>query len=559
MKKTISFIAGLLLALTGMAQENKGGISGFMKEELEDFDKFMDDADKDFINFMREPWKEFEAEKPVLKRVKPEPVKPVVYDEKTAPKSEKPVCLTIEEILDMTTSEGKQKPVVQLNEVDRIVFDKPEVIVRKKKDPKVIIIEEKAADKPTAQPEKKPVVEVVETEPEAEPAPVVEADRRPEPAADPRLPVSSTPTSPLYRGESGRSKIAYGGLAFYLNNSLNRKCSLNGLNENAIADAYEALCNSDYKPLLADCAQIRKDLRLNDWGVFTLVRQVADTYCGTANESIVMQQFLLNEMGYKARMARKATEDKMMLFVATDCSIYAHPYITLNGQNYYNLSGNNEQCQFYMCQKDSPKAKNSVGMQLKEAPLFPGTVVSSTHQAKGSAARVTVDVPKALMDFYKDYPQCDYSVYFNAPVNAAMENRILSSLAPLVQGRNEADAANILINFVQTAFQYQTDGQQFGYEKPFFVEELFYYPYSDCEDRAMLFSYLVRKLLGLDVVLLDYPEHIATAVRFNGNVSGDYLMVNGRKYIVCDPTYIGASIGMTMPRYKTVSAKVLKY
>lgn len=559
MKKTISFIAGLLLALTGMAQENKGGISGFMKEELEDFDKFMDDADKDFINFMREPWKEFEAEKPVLKRVKPEPVKPVVYDEKTAPKSEKPVCLTIEEILDMTTSEGKQKPVVQLNEVDRIVFDKPEVIVRKKKDPKVIIIEEKAADKPTAQPEKKPVVEVVEAEPEAEPAPVVEAGRRPEPAAEPRLPVSSTPMSPLYRGESGRSKIAYGGLAFYLNNSLNRKCSLNGLNENAIADAYEALCNSDYKPLLADCAQIRKDLRLNDWGVFTLVRQVADTYCGTANESIVMQQFLLNEMGYKARMARKATEDKMMLFVATDCAIYAHPYITLNGQNYYNLSGNNEQCQFYMCQKDSPKAKNSVGMQLKEAPLFPGTVVSSTHQAKGSAARVTVDVPKALMDFYKDYPQCDYSVYFNAPVNAAMENRILSSLAPLVQGRNEADAANILINFVQTAFQYQTDGQQFGYEKPFFVEELFYYPYSDCEDRAMLFSYLVRKLLGLDVVLLDYPEHIATAVRFNGNVSGDYLMVNGRKYIVCDPTYIGASIGMTMPRYKTVSAKVLKY
>ena len=559
MKKTISFIAGLLLALTGMAQENKGGISGFMKEELEDFDKFMDDADKDFINFMREPWKEFEAEKPVLKRVKPEPVKPVVYDEKTAPKSEKPVCLTIEEILDMTTSEGKQKPVVQLNEVDRIVFDKPEVIVRKKKDPKVIIIEEKPADKPAVQPEKKPVVEVVEAEPEAERTPVVEADRRPEPAAEPRLPVSSTPTSPLYRGESGRSKVMYGGLAFYLNNSLNRKCSLNGLNENAIADAYEALCNSDYKPLLADCAQIRKDLRLNDWGVFTLVRQVADTYCGTANESIVMQQFLLNEMGYKARMARKATEDKMMLFVATDCSIYAHPYITLNGQNYYNLSGNNEQCQFYMCQKDSPKAKNSVGMQLKEAPLFPGTVVSSTHQAKGSAARVTVDVPKALMDFYKDYPQCDYSVYFNAPVNAAMENRILSSLAPLVQGRNEADAAKILINFVQTAFQYQTDGQQFGYEKPFFVEELFYYPYSDCEDRAMLFSYLVRKLLGLDVVLLDYPEHIATAVRFNGNVSGDYLMVNGRKYIVCDPTYIGASIGMTMPRYKTVSAKVLKY
>ena len=132
-------------------------------------------------------------------------------------------------------------------------------------------------------------------------------------------------------------------------------------------------------------------------------------------------------------------------------------------------------------------------------------------------------------------------------------------MAPLVQGKNEADAANILINFVQTAFQYQRDEQQFGYEKPFFVEELFYYPYSDCEDRAMLYSYLVRKLLGLDVVLLDYPDHIATAVRFKGNVGGDYVMVGGQKYIVCDPTYIGASIGMTMPQFKTVAAKVLKY
>ena len=216
MKKTISFIAGLLLALTGMAQENKGGISGFMKEELEDFDKFMDDADKDFINFMREPWKEFEAEKPVLKRVKPEPVKPVVYDEKTTPKSEKPVCLTIEEILDMTTSEGKQKPVVQLNEVDRIVFDKPEVIVRKKKDPKVIIIEEKACGQAGGAAGKETggrgyrdrtgsrnlLLLLKQTD--------VRSRR-----ADPRLPVSSTPTSPLYRGESGRSKIAYGGLAFY--------------------------------------------------------------------------------------------------------------------------------------------------------------------------------------------------------------------------------------------------------------------------------------------------------------------------------------------------------
>lgn len=555
MKKIVGLVVGLFFSLMGMAQEKTVSSSNFMKEEMEDFNNFMDDANRDFVNFMREPWKEFEAKKPVVKRVKPEPVKPIVYDEKATPKDVKPVCLTIEEILDMTTSEGKQAPVIQLNDVDKITFEKPQVIV-KKKDPKVIIIEEKVVEKPTVQPEKKPVAKVVEV-PEAQPKPVQQ------PASEPEIsPVQPTvilaKTSPVYVEAAGRSKIFYGGQLFYLSSTLNRKCKLSALNENAIADAYEALCNSDYKPLLVECSQIKKDLLLNDWGVFMLVRSIADSYCSTANESIVMQQFLLNEMGYRARMARKADGSGMFLFVATDCRIYGHPYITLDGQEYYNL-GNNVSAQFYMCQKDSPKAKNSVGMRLNNAPNFPGTVTSSTHQAKGSAVKVTTEVPKALMEFYKSYPQCDYGVYFKASVNKAVEGRILSSLAPMVQGKTEAEAANILINFVQTAFEYKTDDQQFGYEKPFFVEELFYYPYSDCEDRSILFSYLVKKLLGLDVVLLDYPEHIATAVRFNGSVSGDYLMVNGQKYTVCDPTYIGASIGMTMPRFKSVAAKVLKY
>lgn len=601
MKKIGLFAAGLLLALPATAQEKKDDFSSFMEEQLADFDKFLDDANQEFINFMRDPWKEFEAEKPVEKRTKPEPVKPVVYDEKKAPKDEKPVCLTIEEILDLSTEEGKQKPVVKVNDVEDITFDEPTVIVKKKKKPTVIVVEEKPGKKPAVEPEKKPVAEekpvvqpekkpVAEEKPVAQPVkkpvaeekPAVQPEKKPvvevepveqKPAKEPERPVEVKPApapkpvtpaakparkEPLYAGGADRSKIVYGTQAYYLPNGLKGKCRLNSLKENDVADAYEGMYATDYKNLLKDCRQIASDLSLNDWGVFTLLRTVADAYCSNANESVVMQQFLLNEMGYKAKMARKADENKMLLFVATDCQIYGHPYMQQGGLTYYNINGN-QPCAFYMCQKDAPSAKNSLQMALQEAPAFEGATASSTHQAKGSAAKVTVEVPKTLMDFYKSYPQCDYSVYVNAPVNEEVAHTLLSSLAPLVKGKSEADAANLLINFVQTGFQYATDGDQFGYEKPFFVEELFYYPYCDCEDRSILYSYLVRNLLGLDVVLLDYPDHIATAVRFNSNVGGDYLMVGGQKYTVCDPTYIGASIGMTMPVYKTVAAKVLKY
>ena len=36
-----------------------------------------------------------------------------------------------------------------------------------------------------------------------------------------------------------------------------------------------------------------------------------------------------------------------------------------------------------------------------------------------------------------------------------------------------------------------------------------------------------------------------------------YLMLDGRKYIVCDPTYIGVSIGNAMPQFKQPAAKVV--
>jgi hypothetical protein len=136
------------------------------------------------------------------------------------------------------------------------------------------------------------------------------------------------------------------------------------------------------------------------------------------------------------------------------------------------------------------------------------------------------------------------------------------SLYPVLRnqivGKSEQDAANLLLNFVQFAFQYKIDEEQFGYERPLFADETFFYPFSDCEDRAILYSVLVRELLGLEVVLLHYPGHLATAVHFNEAVQGDYLMIDGRKFLVCDPTYIGAPIGITMEEYKQTQAKVVR-
>jgi hypothetical protein len=73
-----------------------------------------------------------------------------------------------------------------------------------------------------------------------------------------------------------------------------------------------------------------------------------------------------------------------------------------------------------------------------------------------------------------------------------------------------------------------------------------------------LYYYLVKNILGLDVVLLDYPGHVATAIQLKDDIEGDYVIYNNKKYYVADPTYINANIGMTMPIVAKYKPKVVK-
>ena len=638
----------------------------FVNSEMASFDKFIDDANKQFISFLRNPWKEFDSKKPVEKRVKPEPVKPVVYDEKKDPDTT-PVELTIEEILGQSTKESKQRPQGRvIDGGEKVTFDKPhkkvdntnkrrQPVDTESEKPQPVVKPETPAPVPAPVPTSQPAAPATKptcpnakptcpnakpaapnakpacpnakptcpnakpaapatkpacpnakptcpnakptcpnakpTCPNAKPAcpnaqPAAPATKPTCPNAKPACPNAkpacpnaqpaapttkpvvvpvtppavkpSAPTGELFTASADKQMVNFCGQKVYVDKSLKGVCSIGNMRENAIADAYEAMCKADYKALVDDCRKVKKELNLNDWGIFLFVREASKTLCTDENAAVVMQQFLLNELGYKSKMARRADRNQMLLFVAADCQVYGHPYFTKDGLNYYNLTSN-ESCQFYMCQEDSPKAKSKLNMQVNHAPALNAGMVNSVHKNRSGSVAVSVDVPKSLMEFYGSMPQCDYSVYVNAEVNPSVASKVLSTLAPLVNGKGEAEAANLLINFVQTGFQYATDQEQFGYEKPFFVEELFYYPYCDCEDRSVLYSYLVRNLLKLDVVLLDYPNHIATAVCFNENVSGDFVTVGGKKYVVCDPTYIGASIGKAMPQFKNVAAKVLKY
>lgn len=169
------------------------------------------------------------------------------------------------------------------------------------------------------------------------------------------------------------------------------------------------------------------------------------------------------------------------------------------------------------------------------------------------------------MDFLSDYPSSavdndestKWSTFADIPLSPENRERLYPALQKAIAGKSEQDAANMLINFVQTAFVYEYDDKVWGGDRIFAADETLYYPYSDCEDRAILFTRLVRDLMGLETALVYYPGHLAAAVRFNENIPGDYFVIGDKRYLVCDPTYIGANIGRTMQGMNNNEAQVI--
>lgn len=526
----------------------------FMNDNMKGFDTFISDANRDFIDFMRHPWKKYEGKEPEKKRVVPEPPKMPVYDPKAPEAKEPPKRLTIKEILDLTTEEGKQQGTTTAQggtSVTPAPAPTPKPVPKAAPKPKPDTVK---VTQPKPQPTPAPVISQKPT-PKPTPVPVTPAPAKPTPTPTPAP--SKPSTSPLYSGGAGRTRINFMGVDYHVSNALDKAVTLKGIDENSLADGLETLYKSNYKPLLEDLRAMRSRDLGNDWALYLVVKQIAEKF-GGKNESVLMRQFLLNNLGFRARMAKVIQKNALTLLVAPASQLYGCAFISEGGAKFYDVEAD-QPYSYKMCAKEAPDAKHKIDMSMRQTPRFAGSRKSSSHQGERYKAAASASVPVELMEFYKRLPQCDYSVYATAKVDKKFSDEVLDALRPAIKGKSEREAANILLDFVQSGFEYATDPEQFGYEKPFFVEELFYYPYCDCEDRSMLYRYLVTQLLGLDVILLDYPGHIATAVRFNGDVPGDFVVGGGGKYIVCDPTFIGAHVGMAMPQFKNTAADMLKY
>ena len=332
--------------------------------------------------------------------------------------------------------------------------------------------------------------------------------------------------------------------------------------------------------LLYDCLMLRKEYDLCDWAYLNMLYQMSASFLGKGtNEATFLTAFLYCQSGYKIRMA-SSEQGKLYILVASDYFIYDNPPFEVDGVFYFAFLPDVEDksiassLRLNVCQA-ALQDEQTLSLLIPYAPKLEvvktnARELTSLHNKEMKAL---VSTNKNRVDFFNNYPSSyvngnfmtRWAMYANTPLSEEVKAEFYPKLKESIEGCSKAKAVSILLEFCQSAFEYKFDEEVWGEDRAFFAEETLYYPYSDCEDRSILFSRLVRDLVGLDVLLVYYPGHLLTAVHFpedaqlDAELRGEYfsLPCDGRNFVICDPTGLYAPIGWNNDAYKNESANVI--
>jgi len=329
--------------------------------------------------------------------------------------------------------------------------------------------------------------------------------------------------------------------------------------QNEVARFWRKMTETNYGDLLLQINLLKEQLNLNDWGMYQLINQFSARISPkNDNTKVLYNWFLMTVSGFRTRLAFSESANKLYLLAPSVNNVFGCQFLKFNDQEYYFIANFGEEIGSVLTyDEEYGDAKKRINLAVSKPLNFKEKYIGKKLKFSGDYPEMELNVPQNEMAFYATYPQTDFAVYMGAPVNPGISEAMYNYFEKNLKGKNPVEVTAVLLEFTQKAFAYKTDQAQFGYEKWFFPDELFYYPFCDCEDRSALFSWLVYNIGKLDVVGVLFPGHMSTAVLFPSEVPGDFVSAKQKRYTICDGTFIGAPIGRCMPQFVGKPAEII--
>ena len=383
------------------------------------------------------------------------------------------------------------------------------------------------------------------------------------PLPPPPQPIKTIPQVKSIPATDTSEKFSFYGLSVSMPSIDNLKTLPNGKSQKDYAKLWKIFSQHELeKQILPTLLQTAKECNLNDWFTFELIRKYVDVLFEneTSGIRLSLSHYLLTHAGYNVRIGLKE-EGIPVLFTAFEQKVYARSYCTFNDTPYYifydkkdekNVSPNNA---FYTC--DIPANIDNgkkLDLLIKKDIIMPNKPISYYFKHKNLTIQGTLNANVIEMLYH--YPQMPIDCYAKSIINTEVRKDITQQLKIQLQGISPKAAIDTILQFVQYAFQYATDGVQHGFEKPYFFEEILYYPQCDCEVRSVCYSYLLWEVLNVENHLIEYPGHECVAVHLEEAINGHGYNYKNKTFYISDPTYIGATTGMCMPDFINKKPKI---
>jgi len=317
------------------------------------------------------------------------------------------------------------------------------------------------------------------------------------------------------------------------------------VSDHTLHHGYEQLNAANFHHLIDSLLLYKKQHELNDWLYYQLVRRVAQQLSPKeVNYAAytLYKWFMLVKSGYDARLA--LSHQKIIFYVCNDEDIEDIPffmignkkYMCLNYHDYARINLNDDPP--VPVKIDITNADQAFSYKVTRMPDFkPAQDIEKKLEFvyDRKAYHFSIKLNTNIQAAFANYPGVDFESYFNIPMTRETYSSLIPLLKKNVARMSEKKGVDYLMRFTRYAFLYENDQENFGKEKRMSPQETLMSAYSDCDDRAALFFYLVKEIYNLPMIALLYPTHITMAVEFRKPI-GEPILYKGKVYSLCEPT-----------------------
>lgn len=332
-------------------------------------------------------------------------------------------------------------------------------------------------------------------------------------------------------------------------------------NESSINTFYRDIQSEGYYRLVDQLKTFKTQKSLNDWLYYQLIRQVSETISPKADNYhryTLYKWFLMNKSGYDARLA--VGDGQVIFYIKNKEDISDIPFFVIDGQqftclNYHDYGKLFKRADAYRpVHIQIPEATKDFSYKIAEMPEFKDesyTVKNVNFQYQDKVYEFDIKVNDHVAGIFKNYPGVDFETYFNIPLTKVTYQSLIPVLKNNIKEMDTKGGVDYLMRFTRYAFLYENDDINFGIEKRLSPEQTLINNYSDCDDRAALFFFLVKEIYNLPMIAILYPTHITMAVQFKHKI-GEAIEYEGQYFSICEPTPQGQNlnIGEVADKYK---------